>query len=132
MEDLETKMIFVSLRAKGLSFDRIAKELEISKQTLITWSKELATEIEERKAIELENLREIFGMTWAQRVMFLGDKLKAIKSELEKRSLSELSTGKLFDLFMKYSNGLMNATPETGLVRGKPEKAKGLESLFEK
>jgi transposase len=46
MEDLETKMVFVELRAKGYSYYRISKEMDISKQTLINWGKELAREIE--------------------------------------------------------------------------------------
>ena len=41
MELLQTKERFIELRAKGWSFDKIAKETGKAKQTLIDWSKEL-------------------------------------------------------------------------------------------
>ena len=58
MEAIETKERFIELRAKGWSFDKIAKELGKAKQTLIDWSKELQDEIANRKALELEALYE--------------------------------------------------------------------------
>ena len=131
MKDEETKMRFVELRAKGWSFDRIAQEDKTSKQTLLTWSKKLEPEIADLRAVELENLQEKFRVTWAQRIELLGEKLQAIKDELDKRDLSGLRTEKLFDLFMKYSNGLRAATMEKIFMKDKPDKAKGLEALFE-
>ena len=101
MKDQETKEKFVELRAKGLSFDRIAQELETSKQTLINWSKELENEIGNMKKIELEALQEKYYMLKSQRIELFGEKLKAIKDELDKRNLSDIPTDKLFDLFMK-------------------------------
>ena len=53
MELLQTKERFIELRAKGWSFDKIAKEIGKAKQTLIDWSKELQDEIANRKALEL-------------------------------------------------------------------------------
>ena len=54
METTELKERFIELRAKGWSFDRIAKELGKAKQTLIDWSKDLQDEIANCKALELE------------------------------------------------------------------------------
>jgi len=101
MKDQETKEKFVELRAKGLSFDRIAAELKVSKQTLINWTRELENEIHNLKRIELEALQEQYSMLKAQRITFFGEKLKAIREELDKRDLSELPTMVLFDLFLK-------------------------------
>lgn len=67
MKDQETKEKFVELRAKGLSFDRIAAELETSKQTLINWAKELENEISNLKKVELEALQEKYFMLKSQR-----------------------------------------------------------------
>lgn len=113
MKDQETKTRFVELRAEGWSFDRIAQELKVSKQTLISWSKDLEMEIANLRAIELETLQERFYMTKAQRIELFGGKLQAIKDELDKRDLSELPTDKLFDLFIKYSNVLKNEATAT-------------------
>jgi transposase-like protein len=41
METIETKRRFIELRAKGYSFDKIAKELGKAKQTLLDWSRDL-------------------------------------------------------------------------------------------
>ena len=38
VKTIEDKQRFVELRAKGLSFERIAEELKVSKPTLIKWS----------------------------------------------------------------------------------------------
>ena len=63
METLETKNKFIELRAKGYSFDKIAKELGIAKQTLIDWSKELKNQIANLKAFELEVLQEKYFLS---------------------------------------------------------------------
>jgi hypothetical protein len=112
MKDQETKEKFLELRAKGWSFGRIAQELKTSKQTLITWSKELETEIANLKAIEIEALQEKFYMRKAQRIELFGEMRQAIKDELDKRDLSKLPTHMLFDLFIKYSNVLNNEAME--------------------
>lgn len=101
MKDQETKEKFVELRAKGLSFDRIAQELKVSKQSLINWARELETEISNLKKVELEALQEKYFMLKRQRIELFGEKLKAIKDELDKRNLSDIPTDKLFDLFIK-------------------------------
>ena len=47
-------------------------------------------------------------MRKAQRIELFGEKVQAIKSELDKRDLSQLPTDKLFDLLIKYANVLNN------------------------
>ena len=54
----QKKSQFVQLRAKGLSYAKIAKELKVSKSTLTNWNQELHTEIAQAKAMELEALQE--------------------------------------------------------------------------
>lgn len=44
---IEKQQRFIELRAEGLSFDEIAKKVNISKPTLIKWSKEFKDKIEE-------------------------------------------------------------------------------------
>jgi orotate phosphoribosyltransferase-like protein len=63
MKDVSVKGRFVELRARGWSFDRVAKELKVSKQALINWSRELALEIRNRRAIEHEALLAGCGKT---------------------------------------------------------------------
>lgn len=104
MEVIETKEKFITLRAKGWSFDKIAKELGKAKQTLIDWSKELEGEIANLKAEELEALYETYYLQRENRLQTFGAMLTKIKEEIERRDLSDVSTDKLLDLFLKYNN----------------------------
>ena len=112
MKDQKTKEKFIELRARGFSFDRIAKELRVSKQTLIVWSKELELEIANLKAIELEALQEKYYLLKQKRIELFGEKLKALKNELDKRNLEEISTKDLFGLLEKYGKLLKEESIE--------------------
>ena len=112
MELLETKERFIELRAKGWSFDKIAKELGKAKQTLIDWSKELQDEIANRKALELEALYETYYLQRESRLQTFGAMLTKIKKEVESRDLSDVPTDKLLDLLLKYENQLKDEVIE--------------------
>lgn len=112
MKDLETKEKFIELRAKGVSFNKIAKELNTSKQTLINWSKECKHEINNLKAVELETLYEKYYMAKKERIELFGEKIKEIKAELDKRKLSDSKTSELQNLFMKYDSILQKEKVE--------------------
>jgi hypothetical protein len=85
----------------GWSYGRIAQKLKVSKQTLINWSKELSLQIANLRAIEMETLKEEYSLLKSQRIELLGQKLKAIKEELDKRNLAEIPTEKLLNIFLK-------------------------------
>jgi len=103
MGNLEDKEKFIELRAKGWTFDKIAKELHKRKATLIDWSKELESEIANRKAIELEVLYEKHYLLKEQRIEKLGNLLNKIINEIDNRNLKDIPTDKLFDLLLKYN-----------------------------
>ena len=104
MELLQTKERFIELRAKGWSFDKIAKEIGKAKQTLIDWSKELQDEIANRKALELEALYESYYLMRENRLQTFGAMLTKIKEEVERRDLSDVPTDKLLELLLKYNS----------------------------
>ncbi len=104
METNEKKEKFIQLRAKGYSFDKIAKKLQMSKQTLIDWNKELEEEISNFKAMELELLYEKYYLTKEQRLQTFGVMLSRLKDEIDIRNLSEIPTDKLLELFLKYND----------------------------
>jgi transcriptional regulator len=104
MELTESKQRFIELRAKGWSVDKIAKELDKAKQTLINWSKELQDEIANIKALELELLYETYYLQRENRLQTFGTMLTKIKKEVESRDLSDVPTDKLLDLFLKYNS----------------------------
>jgi hypothetical protein len=49
---------FLILRAEGLSFDKIAVKLKVSKVTLIKWSRLFKDEIKDLQFLELQALKE--------------------------------------------------------------------------
>lgn len=106
MKDLETKNRFVELRAVGMSYQQIAKDLSVSKPTLIEWGKELAEQIHNYKTIELEALFEKYLVAKEQRIKLFGKFQEKISSELATRDLSAIPTGKLFELMLKFSLAL--------------------------
>jgi len=112
MEILETKQKFIELRAKGYSFDKIAKQLGKAKQTLLDWSKELDQEIGQAKAMELELLYETHSLYKEARLKTLGEILSKLKNELDQRDLSDLATDKLLDLFLKYEGAVKESLVE--------------------
>ena len=98
MHDLQMQQRFVQLRAQGWSFVRIAKELGVARQTLITWSRKFQFEIQNLRAIELEGLQEQLLSTRESRARILTDQLRKVEGELAKRNVSDLSTSRLFAL----------------------------------
>lgn len=112
-KDTETQEKFMELRAQGWTFQRIAEELGVSKQTLINWSKDLKEELETRRALELEALAERYWLTREKRLELYGKRLEAVNEELERRiekgdlkSKAQFSTAKLFALMVQL-HGLM-------------------------
>ena len=102
MESIDIKERFIELRAKGYSFDKIAKELGKAKQTLIDWSKELQDEIANVKALELEALYEKFYLLKESKITNYGTILSKITTELKSRDFSKVNTGQLLELYLLY------------------------------
>ncbi|BDH62889.1 hypothetical protein MTP04_30190 [Lysinibacillus sp. PLM2] len=102
MKDLVTKKEFIQLRSQGTSFNKIAEKLKVSKTTLIEWNKEFEKEIANLKAIELEELFQMYYVQKRKRIEIYGNQLEKIIGEIEKRNLSDLQTDKLFELKLKY------------------------------
>lgn len=102
MENIDIKERFIELRAKGYSFDKIAKELGKAKQTLIDWSKELQDEIANVKALELEALYEKYYLLKESKITNYGTILSKITTELKQRDFSKVNTGRLLELYLLY------------------------------
>src|SRR5436190_357051 len=98
MNDIETQQRFVSLRAEGWSFARIAEEIKVSKPTLINWSRKFQFDIQNQRAINIEALQEKWLSNREARVEVLGKQLHQVETELAKRDPTTLSTHHLFTL----------------------------------
>ena len=95
MHDQRTIDRFIELRVQGWSFNRIARELGVSKPTLIDWSHKHQFTIQNLHAIEREQWREQFLQPQAERIRWLGAQLQRAEAELAKRDTASLSTPQL-------------------------------------
>ena len=100
-DPLEEKKQFIKLRANGLSYDKIIKEMGKAKATLLKWGRELQEEIGTARSIELESMYEEHGMLREQRLRFHGQTLQRMREEIEGRELSEVPTPRLMELYLK-------------------------------
>ena len=62
----DQRMAFVMQRAQGKSFDKIADDLGITKQTLIKWQGELFAQIREQEFYEVQAITEAYAVTRRQ------------------------------------------------------------------
>jgi transcriptional regulator with XRE-family HTH domain len=116
VKTVEDKQRFVELRAKGLSFERIAEELKVSKPTLIKWSEELFHEVQEAEFYELENLLENYKLMRKQRFENYCKLLSSALAELESRAaagkLQEVPTEKLLNMAEQLEKRIQQETKQ--------------------
>ncbi len=95
MYDENVVQRFIDLRVQGWSFARIAQELNVSKPTLVDWSRKHQHTIANLTAIEREaRIGQVLASS-EERIRHLGEQLRDAESELAKRDLTTLSTGRL-------------------------------------
>ncbi len=99
---VELQNRFIMLKAKGFSYTKIANELHLSKGTLTSWNRELESEIAEFRGLQLEELYQEYFMYKESRIKKLGEVLKKIDGEIQKRDLTDIPTEKLLDFQIKY------------------------------
>ncbi|MCF6409007.1 helix-turn-helix domain-containing protein [Pseudalkalibacillus salsuginis] len=119
MKDNKTKQKFIELRAAGISFDKIAKQLNVAKSTLIDWSKEFEYEVANLKTMEMEALQEQYFIAKKNRIETIGEQTKKLQEELSQRDFSNVPTEKLCEIFLKYMHTLKQEEVEPVFQREK-------------
>lgn len=94
----------ILLRAKGLSFNKISKELNISKPSLLKFSLKYEKEISRERYLNTESLLKKYQLARCQRIKLIAELLNKINNELVSRDLSKVSFQDL--LKMRDSLGL--------------------------
>ena len=98
MELNSKQMEFITLRADGLSFDKIAKQLKISKATLIQWSKLFEDNIKELQFYAMVEIKKSFSHSIKGRYEVLLKQLDKIDNAILNADLSEESLKDLIQL----------------------------------
>ena len=97
MEMNKTQREFILLRADGISFDKIATQLKVSKATLIQWSKLFENEIKEIQFEAFIKIKELHSFNTQSRYNTLLEQLTIIDdgikgSDLTKSTIKDLFT----------------------------------------
>jgi len=100
MVDMATKEQLIDLRAQGLSYEKIAAQLNISKPTVLQLAHEYEQEIARMKHIRLEMLAEKYKLLKQARIEALAKVLEKVNSALDNADLDKVSPDKL--LFMQF------------------------------
>jgi len=108
MKDIETKAKFVSLRGQSLSYDKISKQLKVSKPTLLKWETELHSQIKEAQRLEMQKLLDEYGLSQVSRLKRICKTLKKLEREEDKRDLSELKIEKIFEMQIQFIERLLD------------------------
>lgn len=108
MKDAEQKEKFIEWRAKGISYDEIAKRLKKSKTTLINWNRELNKEISNVSFYMADAIIEKYKLTKHAKLEYLSEQIYKIKEVLKEKDYKNLSVRELLSLLEKYENDLQN------------------------
>lgn len=132
---LEEQEKFIELRAQGMSFEKISKELNISKPVLLKWNGEFLERIKEAQFFELENIVEKYSLMRAKRFevhsKLLSSALKELQERAENNKLKTLSTEKLFELVEELEQRIEKDTSRQLLSIPVNSHAKLMKSLNE-
>ena len=115
------------MRACGNTYKTISSELGIATRTLMNWSKELANDISNERAMELEGLNDRFMIGRQQQLQIAGSQLGKITQEMLKRDLSEVPTAKLFDMQQKLAKEVAAQVKDVAFIE--ETKTDGLHKL---
>jgi len=114
MITLKQKEKFIDLRSDGLSFDTIAKKINISKNTLINLHLELEDEIGNATFLKYQTILEKYKLTKKNKVEYHSNLLAKVLNELENRDLTKLNFKELLLLKENLQNNLtINSTYKT-------------------
>lgn len=108
MKSDTTKQKFIQLRAEGLSYAKIIKQLHISKSTCSSWENKFADEIATLKNDWLQELYDEYGMEKEARIKALGKVLNKIDDAIDDADFSAMTPAQLLDARLKYQKALSN------------------------
>jgi len=122
---------FIELRARGLSFDKIATETGTSKPTLLKWARDYQKELEQAQFFEVQNMLAQFEVMRRNRVEVIAETLHMALTELRARAqagnFADMTTDKLTNVCLTLENRLER---ETGSRRIEFSDARNLEYLL--
>jgi len=127
MKTIAEKNEFIELRSKGLSYNKIAEKMKVSKPTLLKWGQEFKRHIRNREVLNQEELHQKYLISKKKRLEAFGKLMEKINKELEKRDLKDLETKDLINMFMKVSE---KVAENTEVLRVRVENEKNIDEML--
>jgi hypothetical protein len=101
-----TRDQFLSLRADGLSYAQCAKQLNVSRHTLILWAKEMKPDLDALRSVRTEELLEQVQLRVDQRIILLAGFYHKVCQTIENTSLLSRGIAPLFNILLKLNAAL--------------------------
>jgi hypothetical protein len=124
------KMQLIHHRARGESFDRISKAINVSKPTLIKYAREFSDEIDALEEVHMNDLLEDHRLSATKQLGLYRRRLDAIQSQLDDKKMAAMGTTELVNLELKYfkaSNQVISSY-SSRIAENRKEKLKRMES----
>ena len=128
MSTMQKRRRFVELRARGVSYRKIAEEINVAKSTLVRWSRLFAVEVKNLEKMEREAFEDEYLISRQHRVKVYAMQLNSVAEELLSRDLRDVPTHRLFEIQSLLSKKLKSQSDEMPfgrrIVRAGPEDVK--------
>lgn len=106
MKTTEKKEQFILLRAEGLSYSKIAAQLNISKSTCSNWERDLSEHITAAKEERLSSLYSLYRVGKEAYIEKIGKIVNRIDNAIAEKDLTEIPAEKLLKLKLEYEERL--------------------------
>lgn len=128
MKNQHLKEEFIRLRALGVSYDKIAKTISVSKPTLLKWSQECSDQIANEPYLNTDSLLDQYHVIKTSRIEAFACCLKKAMEELSKRDFSALPTKELLSIALLLESKLKT---ELESIRYLPDRGGLPNELFD-
>jgi DNA-binding XRE family transcriptional regulator len=104
---------FLEMRIQGMTYEEIAQALDVSKQTLINWSKDddFQEQVNIARAIRLQAIVNKYQLNREANLQRYGKLLDRLSQEIDKRDLSDLPTDKLLKMLHEVEKRALENVP---------------------
>jgi predicted site-specific integrase-resolvase len=125
MKTQETKLKFIEMRARGLSFDKISAELEVAASTLYRWEGAMSAEIDARMRAERERIIAEFNLAENERLQRYCALYQRVSAQVDKDYLQIVPTHHLLRMMMTLDKKISKAVERPPSLADREEDVTG-------
>lgn len=110
---------FIRLRAQGMSFDSISREIKVSKPALIKWAHLYGDKIREARADAWQAIKDEMRISVIDDLRDKAELYHRLKESLRSADITKLSIDKQYDLMIKLETEFekLNLNYDTGIKK---------------